>query len=94
MTNTTPSIGYGKVGASVVAAWLGSYTMTQLSLHGVNFEELGVSSEIVKSTIIGTLVGFITWASPSNFVHVLIDIIIFCKDSIRQIRSAINNPNN
>jgi len=94
MTNTTPSTGNGKIWASVVAAWLTSYTMTQLSLHGINFEELGVSSEIVKSTIIGILVGCITWLSPENLLHSTIEAIIFCKDAVRQIRAAINNPNN
>jgi hypothetical protein len=92
MSDTTSNLGYGKVGASIASAWLASYCMTQLSLHGVDFAELGVSSEIVKSTVIGTLVGFFTWLTPQNIVNEITSIIIFCKNAIKQWRNAINNP--
>lgn len=89
----TPSAtrGYGKVGASIVAAWLSSYTMTQLSLHGVDFTELGVSSEIVKSTIIGILSGFFVWVSPQHLIQAITDAILFCRNAIKQWREALTS---
>lgn len=94
MSDTTTSSGYGKIGASIVAAWAASYLMTQLSLHGVNFTELGVPSEIVKSTLVGTLVGFFTWISPSNLVDSVTEAIVFCKDAISEWKKALDNPSN
>ena len=88
----TPA-GYGKLGAAIAASWVASYAMTQLSLHGVDFSEFGVSSEIVKSTIIGGLVGAFTWITPRNLVQSVTDVILFCRDAVKQWKDALNNPN-
>lgn len=83
--------GYGKIGASIVSSWLASYIMTQLSLNGDNFAVLGVSSEIVKSTLIGILVGFFAWATPLHFVEGVTDIILFSRSAIKQWRDALTD---
>lgn len=95
MTDTTnqPVNGYGKLGAAIVASWAASYAMTQFSLHGVDFTEFGVNSEIVKSTIVGALVGLFTWASPSHLVGAVSNVILFVKGAMKQWRDALKNPN-
>ena len=92
MTDTQPT-GYGKVGASIVAAWVASYIMTQASLHGVDFSLLGVSSEIVKSTIIGVLSGFFTWLTPKAFVQSVTNAIVFGRQTIKQWHQALTSNN-
>ena len=92
MADSTNPSGYGKLGAAVAASWLASYAMTQMSLHGVNFTEFGVDSEIVKSTIIGGLVGFFTFLTPRNFVESITNTILFCKEAITEWKNAINKP--
>ena len=84
--------GYGKIGASIVAAWVASYIMTQFSLHGFDFAVLGFSSELVKSTIIGTLVGFFTWLTPQHLVQEITSAIVFCKSAWAQWRAALDKP--
>ena len=95
MTNTsnTDQSGYGKLGAAMAASWGASYAMTQLSLHGVDFTEFGVNSEIVKSTIVGGLVGAFTWATPHNLVQSITNAILFCKNAVKQWSDALKNPN-
>ena len=93
MTDTTQSgSGYGKIGASILAAFTASYLMNRFSLRGIDFEVLGFSSELVKSTIIGTLSGFFTWISPQHIVGAVTDTILFIKKAIKQWQDAINNP--
>lgn len=94
MTDIQPEQpGYGKLGAAMAASWAASYAMTQLSLHGVDFTEFGVNSEIVKSTIIGILVGFFTWVTPKHLVQSVTDAIIFCRNAIKEWTNALKNPN-
>ena len=85
--------GYGKVGASILASWVASYTMTQFSLHGVDFSILGVSSEVVKSTIVGTLAGFFTWLSPRHFIDSVTCAITFCREAVSEWHDALKNTN-
>ena len=66
--------------------------MTQLSLHGVDFTEMGVSSELVKSTLIGSLVGLLTWLTPQHFVSEITNAIVFCKSALAQWRAALIQP--
>lgn len=101
MTDTGPSnqqiataegkAGHGKIVSGIIAGIITSYIMNQASLHGINFELLGISSEIVKSTIDGSLIGVIIGLTPSHFVAALCDMIIFFKTSIKQIREAGNS---
>ena len=94
MTYNSPEpTSYSKIGASIIASWAASYAMTQLSLHGVDFTEAGINSEIVKSTIIGALVGFFTWLTPKHLVQSVTDAIIFCRNAIKEWRDALNNSN-
>lgn len=80
-----------QIGASFLAAGIASYAMTQASLHGVNFEVLGVSSELVKATIIAHLVAFFTWASPKNVSDAIRGAIIFVKKTLRSWHDAWTN---
>lgn len=66
---------------AMLAGIISSYCMNKLSLAGVNFETLGVSSEIVKSTIVGNLVVFFAWATPTNIVNSIRATIIWCRNS-------------
>ena len=94
MTDTTnSSSGYGQIGASILAAFSASYLMNRFSLRGIDFEVLGFSSELVKSTIIGTLSGFFTWISPTHVVQAVTDAILFVRKALKQWHDAINNPN-
>lgn len=84
MPDTTPSAGPSVLKA-LISSGLASYFMTQCSLHGVNFETLGVSSEIVKSTLIAGFVSFFTWLTFAN-------LIIYAKsthDNFSNLWSAI-----
>lgn len=85
----TPS-GNSKTVSSILAAMVSSYFMTQLSLHGVDFETMGISSEIVKSFFIGSLVGFFAWVTPKNLVSAVRDVILFWRDSWKSWRDAAN----
>lgn len=80
--------GFGKVVSSILAAGLSGYIVNQLSLHGVDFAALGVSSEIVKASIEGTLVGFMVWLTPQNFVDEIVCFITFCRASWKKIKVA------
>lgn len=73
---------------AMIAAIVSSYVVTRLSLAGVNFETLGVSSEIVKSTIVGQLVVFFGWATPTNIVSSLRASILFIRNSYLSLRQA------
>ena len=89
MTDTqSPSTGYGKTGAAIISAFVASFIMTQLSLSGVNFEVMGVSSEIVKSLIIGHLVGFFTWLTPTSFVMAVRGGILFVRSAFKSWHDA------
>ena len=83
-----PTSGNSKTISSIFAAMVASYCMTQASLHGVNFETMGVSSEIVKSLLIGSLVGFFAWLTPKNIVGAIRDAILFVRDAIISWRQA------
>lgn len=72
----------------MIAASFASYIMTQCSLHGVNFETLGVSSEVVKSFLIGNLVAFFTWLSWGNMVAFVTDIIQSVHGAFKTWRNA------
>jgi len=89
MTDTLPQpTGYGKTGAAIISAFVASFIMTQLSLSGVNFEVMGISSEIVKSLIIGHLVGFFTWLTPTNFVMGVRSAILFVRSALKSWHDA------
>lgn len=97
MTDTTlptgPSImkgGLGKVASGILAAGLSSYIINQFSLHGINFElamdavpGVKVSSEFVKSSLEGTLVGFFVWVTPAHIVQLVKDGIIFVRTTLK-----------
>lgn len=86
-------LGFGKIAAGFLACGLSSYIMNQLSLHGVNFEEdiipgVKVSSEIVKSSLEGTLVGFFIYLTPQHFVAFVSDVLIFTKQTLKTWQNA------
>lgn len=78
----------GSMSLAMLAAIISSYVMTQLSLAGVDFTAFGVDSELVKSTIIGQLVIFFGWATPTNIIHFIKTAIAFIYESIDGIRRA------
>lgn len=86
-----PQGGGFSIGASFLAAGVTSYLMTQASLHGVNFEVFGVSSEVVKATIIAHLVAFFTWASPANVSATVRGAIVYVKTTLRSWHDAWTN---
>lgn len=73
---------------AMLAGILSSFLVNQLSLAGVNFETLGVSSEIVKSTIVGNLVVFFAWATPVNIAASVRNSILFTRSTWQSWRSA------
>ena len=79
-----------KVIAGVVAAGCTSYFMNWCSLRGVDFEALGVSSELVKSTIIGSVSGTLVGLTPDSIVQDIIDLIVWVKTSVKRIKDACN----
>lgn len=83
--------GLGKVSAGIITCILSSYIMNQASLHGVDFKLMGLSSELVKATIDGTVVGILVGLTPTHFVASLVDGIIVAKQSWKQIINAFNN---
>lgn len=79
-------VGTGKIFSGILAGFISSYLMNQLSLHGINFEAdiipgVRISSEVVKSTLDGVLIGFFVGCTPSHFVAFVKDTIIFIKQS-------------
>lgn len=86
-TNTKPTVNSSTTSA-IISAIVASYLMTQFSLAGVNFETLGVSSELVKSTSIGVLVGFFAWLTPNNIVISLRNVIIFVRTAKESLTKA------
>lgn len=100
-TNTaTPNIqaaidqgksGWGKAVSGLLSGIATTYVMNLASLHGVNFELLGIPSEMVKAGIDGVLVSGFVWATPPHFVAAVKDAILFIKDALRQWREAWNS---
>lgn len=80
--------GNGKIVAGILAAGATSYIMNWFSLHGVNFEVFGVDSEIVKSSLIGTLAGVFVGLTPQHLVQNIVSFIYFIRQSYRDIISA------
>lgn len=83
--------GLGKVGSGIISGLLASYIMNQASLHGVDFQLLGISSELIKSSIEGLLVGVFVWMTPSHFAAAVTDGIVFIKATAKQWRDAWNS---
>lgn len=75
--------GSGKTGAAIIAAGMASYFMTYCSLHGIDFEVIGIPSELVKATIVGHMAGFIVWFTPQNFVQEVKNGILFVRGAIK-----------
>lgn len=92
VANEQGKTGMGKVGAAILSGIFCSYVMNQASLHGVNFQLLGVPSEAVKSTIDGTMTGLLVGLTPTHFVASITDAIIFVKTTAKQWKQAwVNN---
>lgn len=83
--------GWGKVISGFISGILTTYLTNKASLHGVNFEVLGVSSEMVKAGIDGAIISVSVWATPSHFVAAVKDGILFVKYAWRQWREAWNS---
>lgn len=73
--------GNGKAWVGALAALCATYSMNWLSLRGIDFKVLDISSELVKATIIGHLVWFFTWITPKNFVGAVRDGLRFVHDA-------------
>lgn len=83
--------GFGQIGSAFISTIMATYIINQASLHGVNFELLGISSELVKSSMEGLLISGLVWATPSHFIAAIVDAIVFIKTSWKQIASAWNS---
>ena len=77
-----------KIVSGILAAATTSYFMNWCSLHGVDFKILGVDSEIVKSSLIGTLSGAFIGFTPQNFVQSVVSVIVFLRGSWKKIEDA------
>lgn len=80
--------GNGKIVAGILAAGTTSYIMNWCSLNGIDFAVLGVDSEIVKASLIGTLSGVFVGLTPQHVVQETIDIILFVRASYQRIVQA------
>jgi hypothetical protein len=87
-TNAPKAGGIGKIVSGILAAGLTSYFMNWCSLKGVNFALFGVDSEIVKSTLIGSLAGVFVGLTPQHIVQEIVDAILFLRSSYRKICKA------
>lgn len=76
--------------AGALAAGLAGYAVNWCSLRGIDFHMLGVDSEIVKSTLVGTLSGFLISFTPDAFIQDIVDIIRWCKSSAKKIDDAVH----
>lgn len=84
--------GLGKVGAAILSGIVTTYIMNKASLHGVDFTLLGIPSELVKSTIDGTIIGTLVGFTPAHFVAGILDGVVFVRTSWRKIVAAwVNN---
>lgn len=83
--------GFGRIAAGILSGFLSTFIMNQASLHGVNFELAGVPSEVIKSCIDGTLIGFFVGLTPDHFVAFVRDVIVFVKQSLRSWKDAWTN---
>lgn len=83
--------GSGKIVSGIVAGIMTTYIMNQASLHGVNFQLLGISSEFIKSAIDGCLIGVFVGLTPTHFAAAVTDAIVFVKTTWRQWCQAWNS---
>lgn len=65
-----------------------SYILTQMSLHGTNFEWWIFPSEEVKAAIVGCSVMLSIWFKPSNWPIIANGIIEYTCKAIRFFRKA------
>lgn len=90
MSNTAqiekPKVGMNRILAGVIAAGMSSWLLTWCSLHGVDFKTFGVDSELIKSSITGSLVGF--FIAPDSCLNSIRDFLIWCYDWARSLRTA------
>ena len=85
--------GKSKVVAGIIAAGVTSYLMNWCSLHGVDFKVFGLDSELIKSSLVGTIAGTVIGFTPKNIVQDIVNIIIFVRLSYRKITSAATSEN-
>jgi hypothetical protein len=81
-----------RIMTGIVSGFISSYILNQCSLHGVDFKTLGVDSEIVKSSLEGTIVGILI--APKNLVYASVDAILFVRFFFANIWKAIRYGKN
>lgn len=87
-----PDKGNGKAWVTFAAAICTTYSMNWLSLRGVDFQVLGVPSELVKSGIEGLMLGFFAWITPDHAVDAMVESILWCRRAVARVWSAITQP--
>lgn len=92
ITPTVKQSGSGKTISGIAIAILSSYFVNWLSLRGMDFKTLGVDSELIKASIVGTLTGSFVAFTPQNIVAQIVDIIRFLKNARKQITDELNKP--
>lgn len=91
-------LGFGKFASALICGWLASYILNQFSLHGVNFEMANtipgvtVSSEVVKSTLEGSLEAIVVVLTPNHFVAFIVDAIVWVRRNYKKIFDAAHDP--
>jgi hypothetical protein len=90
-------VGNGKWWAGFAAAFLAAFVVDHMEKnYGIDFKELeqyGMSAAFLKSSLEGTFVSFFVWVTPAHLVGSVTTVIVFTKNSVKQWRDALKNPN-
>lgn len=76
-----------RIFVGAICSSITSYFLTYCSLHGVDFATLGISSEMVKGGIVGSITGFII--APITFIYKLRDMVLWFRRAWYILYSAI-----
>jgi hypothetical protein len=77
------------IGLAVISA-AATFALNYASLHGVDFQTIGIPSELVKAAIVGHLISFYDWVTPDNLVDAVVQSILWIRESCAKIRGALN----
>ena len=86
--------GFSKLVACIIASGCASYAMNWFSLHGVDFSQMGMDSEFVKSTIVGAVTGFLAGITPNSVLATITNAITWFRTARTEIRDAATGSDN
>lgn len=102
MTDSTHSIdkrspgGIGKISAAIISAIIARHFIAFIEAsYGTDFfQTAGISADLVKDTITGTLIGAVVGLTPQHCVAEVTSAIIFVKTTLKQWKDAWDKPTN